>query len=126
MILSRKAIRQAIKLGKLRIDPFDKSQISQAHIDLHLNEDMIIHPGEFKLSKTKEVLNLSDDLCAFMEGRAGLARQGISVEQSSTFLEPNSKGQMTLEIFNASVNNIKLMAGQPIAKMYLMKVVDKL
>jgi dCTP deaminase len=126
MIFSKKAIKQAIKEGKLRIEPFEDSQIDFAHIDLHLDKDVILKPKGFILAKTKEKLSLNHDLCGFMEGRATLAKQGVSIEQSSTFIEPGSGGQMTLEIFNASGQEIELLAGQPIAKMYLMKVVDKL
>jgi deoxycytidine triphosphate deaminase len=59
-----------------------------------------------------------------VEGRASLAKQGISVEQSSTFVEPSSDNQITLEIFNASDADVDLAAGQVIAKLFILKVVE--
>lgn len=130
MIFSRTAINTAIDKGVLIIDPFDKKSIGPAHIDLHLIDvpggKLRIRPKEFIVTKTKEKITLSQDLCGFMEGRAGLAKRGISIEQSSTFIEPGSDSQMTLEIFNASEVEVELEAGQEIAKMFLVKVTDQL
>ncbi|OVE78630.1 hypothetical protein BVY00_02320, partial [bacterium G20] len=77
MILSKQAIKQAIREGKLSIAPFEESQIDFAHIDLHLEEKILIIKSKgFVLAKTKEKISLSDDLCGFIEGRATLAKQG--------------------------------------------------
>jgi deoxycytidine triphosphate deaminase len=50
----------------------------------------------------------------------------VSVEQSSTFVEPGSDNQMVLEIYNAGSKEVTLQTGQPIAKLFLMRVVDSL
>ena len=128
MILSRKAIRLALHKGLLAITPFSDEQIQPAHIDLHLDgSDEITVPAKgFVLAQIKEKITLSGSLCAFMEGRAGLAKQGISIEQSSTFVEPGSDSQMTLEIFNASTSPVTLAAGQPIAKLFVQKLTDEI
>jgi deoxycytidine triphosphate deaminase len=103
-----------------------RSAVRLRHIDLHLDKAVSLSPKEFALGFTKERISLDKDLCGFMEGRARLAKLGVSVEQSSTFIEPGSSGKMALELFNASEEKVELSAGQIIAKMYLMKVVDKL
>ncbi len=131
MILSKKAIRTALHKGAITIEPFAEDQIDKAHIDLHLGHlpndkiEIILEAKSFLTAKTREKITLSEELCAFIEGRAGLAKQGISVEQSSSLIEPGSDNQMTLEIFNASDQPVALTVGQPIAKMYLAKVTDK-
>lgn len=129
MIFSDNAIKQAIDAGALRIEPFEDKQIQHAHIDLHLetlngSAELTIPAKGFLLARTEEKITLNDELCAFMEGKASLAKQGISIEQSSTFIEPGSDNQMILEIFNASDQDITLTAGQPIAKMFVMKLID--
>jgi deoxycytidine triphosphate deaminase len=128
MILSGAAIQEAMSKGMIQIEPFTADQLGPAHVDLHLAGDsaLIIQARSFVLAKTKETITLGEQICGFMEGRAGLAKQGISVEQSSTFIEPGTASQMTLEIFNASNIVCSLQPGQPIAKMFLMKVVQKL
>lgn len=129
MIFSDKAIRAAIDAGALHIEPFDESSIHRAHIDLHLavrdgSEKLVIPPKGFKLAQTVEKITTSENICAFMEGKASLAKQGISIEQSSTFIEPGSSNHMTLEIFNASDSDVTLSHNQPIAKMFVTRVTD--
>ncbi len=127
MILSKEAIKSAIVQGKLKIYPFSESQIDKAHIDLHLGDESVtLAPKDFVVAKTREKITLSEDLCGFMEGRSSLAKVGVSVEQSSTFVEPGSDSRMTLEIFNASDKEVTIKSGQPIAKMFLIKVIDTL
>jgi dCTP deaminase len=129
MIFSKRAILQAMQQGKLAITPFNEEHIEAAHINLHLclegdTKSMTIEPRGFITARTIEKLTFSADLCGFMEGRASLAKLGVSVEQSSTFIEPGTDGQMTLEIFNASDTAIQLVAGQPVAKLFIVAVVE--
>jgi len=130
MIFSKNAILQAIAAGALKIEPFTPDQVQAAHIDLHLeltdgHQELSIPAGGFALAKTKENITTSDDIAAFMEGKASLAKTGISIEQSSTFIEPGSDNQMTLELFNASDKDVVLQDGQVIAKMFVSKLIDR-
>lgn len=129
MILSRTAILQAIEKGWLAVDPLDTGNIQAAHIDLRLSlddDELVVPARGFVLAKTRERITLSGKLGGFIEGRAGLAKQGVAVEQSSTFIEPGSDAQMTLEISNCSDRPVTLKDGQPIAKLLLMRVVNTL
>jgi len=130
MIFSNKAIKAAISTGDLVIRPYDEHNIQFAHIDLHLetpdnSKKLVVPAGGFALAKTTEKITTSEKICAFMEGKASLAKQGISIEQSSTFIEPGSDNQMTLEIYNASDEAVTLNANQAISKMFVMRVLDE-
>lgn len=129
MIFSDTAIKSAIRLGALKIEPYDESSLHRAHVDLHLeipgsNKTLVVAAHGFCIASTKEHITTSQSVCAFMEGKASLAKQGISIEQSSTFIEPGSSNHMTLEIFNASDQDVTLTDNQPIAKMFVMRIVD--
>lgn len=129
MIFSSKAIKAAIEANTLKIEPYDADLVDRAHVDLRLltpnEEQVLIVPAKgFVLAKTLEKITTSEEICAFMEGRASLAKLGISIEQSSTFIEPGTDSQMTLEISNASDEDVKLTNNQLIAKMFVMRVVD--
>lgn len=128
MIFSKKAILAAIEVGKVEIEPFNPESLGPAHIDLHLGGDssLQIAPKKFLTAETAETIRLGEDICGFVEGRASLAKRGLSVEQSSTFLEPGTNNPLTLEIFNASTDPITLEAGQTIAKLLLTKVIDEI
>lgn len=130
MIFSNKAIKAALKAGALKIEQYSEDSINRAHINLHLlipNEEksMVVPAKGFVLAKTLEKITMTESICGFIEGRASLAKQGISIEQSSTFIEPGSDNQMTLEIYNASDKEITLLNNQPIAKMFVMRVIDQ-
>ena len=86
MILSQKAIAQAQQMGQLKITPYFDGQVDKAHVVLHLGASglqdgtLVVAAKGFALAETKEIISLSDDLCGFIEGRASLAKQGISIE----------------------------------------------
>lgn len=126
-MFSKKAILKAMDRGLLQISPFDESQIESAHINLHLSGDIakVIIPAKgFVLAQTADKLTLADSICGLVEGRASLAKKGISVEQSSTFVEPGTDNTITLEIFNASDDEVVINPGDEIAKLFILKVID--
>lgn len=132
MVLSGKAIKKAVSEGLVVITPFDESHIEAAHVNLHLEDlaqtggTVILAPKGFTVVRTKESIKLSESICGIIEGRSKLAQQGVSVEQSSTLIEPGTNSTMALEIFNASDRPVTLEAGQKIAKMILFTVTDEI
>lgn len=116
-------------MGLLKISPFEESQVELAHINLHLSDKkptISIPSKGFVVAETQEKLTLAQNICAIVEGRASLAKRGISIEQSSTFVEPGTDSTITLEIFNASDQDVTLNAGVEIAKLFILKVVDEI
>lgn len=133
MVLSGEAIKKGIKEGILGIIPFSEAQVEQAHVNLHLGfidgveeSELMLKPKGFVVARTLERIRLPATLCGLIEGRSKLAQAGISVEQSSKFIEPGSNNTMILEIFNASDVSVKLKVGQKIAKMVIMKITDEI
>jgi len=133
MVLSGDAIKRSIEKGVIGIAPFSVDQIEYAHVNLHLGsvdeadgDEFIIEPKGFAVAYTRERIRLPITLCGLIEGRSKLARQGISVEQSSKFIEPGSDNIMALEVFNASDSPFKLKIGQKIAKMVILKITDEI
>lgn len=132
MILSGSVIKKSIQRGVISIKPLSEGQIDQAHVDLHLGEIngqnglFTLAPKGFVLAKTLEKITLPTTVCGLIEGRAGLAKKGVSVEQSSKFIEPGTNNTITLEVFNASNEPVALEIGQRIAKLILMRVVDSI
>ncbi len=132
MVLSDHAIKQALKNGLLTIIPLSEEHIMQSHVDLHLEErphskaSVTLRSKSFILVRTKEKITLSKNICGFFDGRASLARRGISVHQTSLFIEPTTDNQLTLEIFNASESSFTLHGGQLIGKLILLFLTDTL
>jgi deoxycytidine triphosphate deaminase len=131
MVISGKAIKKGVSQGIIGITPFSESQVEEVHVNLHLgveNQDggISVPSKGFVIARTKEKITLPADICGLIEGRSKLAQQGISVEQSSTLIEPGSNSTMALEIFNASDHEVRLLEGQKIAKMVLLKITDEI
>jgi dCTP deaminase len=73
-----------------------------------------IHPGEFVLASTLEVVTLPDDILAQVEGKSSLGRIGLLIHATAGFVDPGWHGKLTLELSNV--------AKMPIALHYAMKI----
>lgn len=126
MIFSKQAIQMAMQKQLLVIDPFNEAQIEKGHINLHIGitTPLTVKPKDFVLATSLEKITFTKSICGFVEGRASLAKKGISVEQSSTFVEPGTDNHITLEIFNASDKEVTIEPSQQIAKLFITQVVD--
>ena len=131
MVLSGGAIRRGVRDGRIGISPYDEGQIEAAHINLRLGDSdamrdgvLVVQPAQFVLARTLEHITLPKNLCGHLEGRSKLAQLGLSIEQSSTFVEPGSDSTMVLEIYNVSSEAVRLERGKNVAKLILMQITD--
>ena len=83
-------------------------------------EPFVIHPGEFCLGRTREWVELPDDIVARIEGKSSLGRLGLIVHATAGFCDPGWKGTLTLELNNLTRVPIRLYAGLPIAQLSFM------
>jgi dCTP deaminase len=96
----------------LCIDP--KEPLDESHLhttEIADGDYFILHPGQFILWSTKEVIWLPDSLMASIEGRSSLARLGIIIHSTAGFINPWFKGTITLEITNINSVPIKIYPG---------------
>jgi dCTP deaminase len=84
------------------------------------DEPFVIHPGEFCLGRTREWVELPDDIVARIEGKSSLGRLGLIVHATAGFCDPGWKGTLTLELNNLTRVPIRLYAGLPIAQLSFM------
>jgi dCTP deaminase len=84
------------------------------------DEPFVIHPGEFVLGRTREHVEMPDDIVARIEGKSSLGRLGLIVHATAGFVDPGFKGTLTLEITNLTRIPIKLYAGLLIAQLSFM------
>ncbi len=89
------------------------------------NQVYIIKPNEFLLGQTAELLTISANIGMFLDGRTTLARLGLSVHKTATFIHPgHTKSIITLEIKNNGNHNIELESGIDIGKGIFFKSVS--
>lgn len=88
------------------------------------NQGFYILPGELVLASTKEVLELSPDICAWLEGRSSFARMGLMVHATSGYLHPGSRGRQTLEMSNMTNLPVIVYPGQRICQIVFQQTVS--
>src|SRR3954454_10647137 len=79
-------------------------------------EPFILHPGEFVLGSTLEVISLGHDLAARLEGKSSLGRLGLVTHSTAGFIDPGFSGHVTLELSNVATLPIKLYPGMKIGQ----------
>jgi dCTP deaminase len=99
------------------IDPAaDQSDLTRV-VEADGEEPFILHPGEFVLGSTYEVVTLPDDVAARVEGKSSLGRLGLLTHATAGFVDPGFSGHVTLELANVATLPIKLYPGMKIGQL---------
>lgn len=99
------------------IDPRLPLDEMMEEVSIHEKKQFIIHPGQFALGMTYEVVGVADDMVGRLEGKSSLGRIGLIIHATAGYLDPGNKLKMTLELHNVSNLPIKLYYKMPIAQM---------
>jgi dCTP deaminase len=148
MLLSDRDIRAEVQSGRVRVEPYDEAMIQPSSIDVRLDrffrvfvidpsveqseltrgvevgpkEFFILHPGEFVLASTYEVISLPDDLAGRLEGKSSLGRLGLLTHSTAGFIDPGFSGHITLELSNVANLPVKLFPGMKIGQLCLIRL----
>lgn len=99
------------------IDPAqDQDQLTRL-VEVDPDEPFILHPGEFVLGSTYEVVTLGTDVAARLEGKSSLGRLGLLTHSTAGFIDPGFSGHVTLELSNMATLPIKLWPGSKIGQL---------
>ena len=90
------------------IDPAEDQPDLTRQVEPTDDEPFILHPGEFVLVSTYEMVSLPDDVAARLEGKSSLGRLGLLTHSTAGFIDPGFSGHVTLELSNAATLPIKL------------------
>jgi len=86
------------------------------------DEPFILHPGEFVLASTYEVVTLPDDVAGRLEGKSSLGRLGLLTHSTAGFIDPGFSGHVTLELSNVANLPIMLYPGMKIGQLCLFRL----
>ncbi len=98
------------------IDPAEDQPELTRSVEPDGEEPFILHPGEFVLGSTYEVVTLPDDVAARLEGKSSLGRLGLLTHSTAGFIDPGFSGHVTLELSNVATLPIKLWPGMKIGQ----------
>jgi len=99
------------------IDPASDQPDLTRQVEPEGDEPFILHPGEFVLGSTYEVVSLPDDIAARLEGKSSLGRLGLLTHSTAGFIDPGFSGHVTLELANVANLPIKLWPGMKIGQL---------
>jgi len=85
-------------------------------------DPFILHPGEFALASTYEVITLPDDVASRLEGKSSLGRLGLLTHSTAGFIDPGFSGHVTLELSNVATLPIKLYPGMKIGQLCMFRL----
>jgi dCTP deaminase len=104
------------------IDPAEDQPELTRLVETPVNEPFILHPGEFVLGSTYEVVSLPDDLAGRLEGKSSLGRLGLLTHSTAGFIDPGFSGHITLELSNVANLPIKLWPGMKIGQLCIFQL----
>jgi dCTP deaminase len=104
------------------IDPsIEQSELTREVVSED-GEAFILHPGEFVLASTYEIITLPDDIAGRLEGKSSLGRLGLLTHSTAGFIDPGFSGHITLELSNVANLPVKLFPGMKIGQLCLIKL----
>ena len=104
------------------IDPAEDQPDLTRMVEPLGDEPFILHPGEFVLGSTYEVVTLPDDVSARLEGTSSLGRLGLLTHSTAGFIDPGFSGHVTLELANVANLPIKLWPGMKIGQLCMFRL----
>ncbi len=104
------------------IDPAENQPDLTRLVETRADTPFILHPGEFVLGSTFELVSLPDDIAARLEGKSSLGRLGLLTHSTAGFIDPGFSGHVTLELSNVATLPIKLWPGMKIGQLCFIKL----
>src|SRR5688500_4484041 len=104
------------------IDPSEDQPELSRQVEPDRDEPFSLHPGEFVLGSTLEVVTLPDDIAGRLEGKSSLGRLGLLTHSTAGFIDPGFSGHVTLELSNVANLPIKLWPGMKIGQLCIFRL----
>ena len=99
------------------IDPALEQPELTRLVEVEPDDAFVLHPGEFVLASTYEVVSLAAGIAARLEGKSSLGRLGLLTHSTAGFIDPGFSGHVTLELSNVATLPIKLWPGMKIGQL---------
>jgi dCTP deaminase len=104
------------------IDPALQQDDLTSLVEPEADNPFVLHPGEFVLGSTLEIVSLPDDLAGRLEGKSSLGRLGLLTHSTAGFIDPGFSGHITLELSNVANLPIVLWPGMKIGQLCLFRL----
>jgi dCTP deaminase len=123
LILPDSKIKRMVEAGELVISPFEVNCLNPAGYDLRSSMNASIYSKEQKLISTLERVELPPNIAGFLNLRSSFIREGLIA--GLALVDPGFKGQLTVSLFNASLNEVKISHGEPFLQITFIQLQEK-
>jgi dCTP deaminase len=104
------------------IDPSQQQDELTTLVEPKDDDPFVLHPGEFVLGSTLEVVTLGNELAGRLEGKSSYGRLGLLTHSTAGFIDPGFSGHITLELSNVANLPITLWPGMKIGQLCLFRL----
>jgi dCTP deaminase len=104
------------------IDPSQQQDDLTAMVEVADGQPFVLHPGEFVLASTLEIITLGDQLAGRLEGKSSLGRLGLLTHSTAGFIDPGFSGHVTLELSNVATLPIMLWPGMKVGQLCIFRL----
>ncbi|MBT8224964.1 MAG: dCTP deaminase [Dactylosporangium sp.] len=104
------------------IDPALRQDDLTSVVEIPEGQSFVLHPGEFVLASTLEVVTLGVSLAARLEGKSSLGRLGLLTHSTAGFIDPGFSGHVTLELSNMANLPTTLWPGMKIGQVCVFRL----
>lgn len=105
-----------------RIDPRERHDELTRLVVVPDGEPFVLHPREFVLASTAEVITVDDRHAARLEGKSSLGRLGLEIHKTAGFIDPGFSGTVTLELSNVNTVPFLLWPGMLIGQLCVFRL----
>src|SRR5207244_12669176 len=91
-----------------------------AGVDLRIDRDLELNPGQQRLAATLERVELSENFLGILHIRSSLAREGIVA--SLALVDPGFQGQLTVSLHNAGDRPVRLTRGERFIQLSILRL----
>ena len=106
------------------IDPKLPQEDLTELVEVEDGKAFILHPNEFVLGSTLEVVTLPNDLVARLEGKSSLGRLGLLIHSTAGFVDAGWSGHLTLELSNVANLPIAIYPGMKIGQISFIRMTE--
>lgn len=88
---------------KTHHDTFPSKQEDEFKLEeiiIPYSKHIVLHPNDFVLGQTFEMVSMPDNLMGELGGRSSLGRQGVIIHATASFVDPGFNGVLCLELSN--------------------------
>ncbi len=116
-VIARKTLPWAV------LPQYDTAGAAGCDIQLAIQEEVILYPGEVTSFPAGFMLKLPDGYEAQIRSRAGMARKGIVVANAPATIDADNQKEVSVLLLNITDKPIKLAPAQKVAQMVFAPVV---